>query len=95
MVFRKHRFGVLKAAAREGEIRFRDYRCCLRKTGERGYRRCQQPSLCEGLDPQLLSQLQLALALAFAFISLGLAFSEESIAPMKFLDDEVDISYRF
>ncbi|HEX3383173.1 MAG TPA: hypothetical protein VHU21_25710 [Paraburkholderia sp.] len=45
--------------------------------------------------PQQFGQLQLALALAFAFSSLGLAFSDESGAPMKFLDDEVDISYRF
>jgi O-antigen/teichoic acid export membrane protein len=45
--------------------------------------------------PQQFGQLQLALALAFAFSSLGLAFSDESVAPMKFLDDEVDISYRF
>ncbi|MBB5418723.1 hypothetical protein GCT19_30395 [Paraburkholderia sp. CNPSo 3155] len=45
--------------------------------------------------PRQFSQLQLALALAFAFSTLSLALSEESIAPMKFLDDEVDISYRF
>jgi hypothetical protein len=45
--------------------------------------------LARAYGPQQFGQLQLALALAFAFSSLGLAFSDESGAPMKFLDAEV------
>jgi hypothetical protein len=57
----------------------------------------RNPLFARAYGPQQFGQLQLALALAFAFAfsSLDLAFSDESGAPMKLLDDEVDISYRF